>query len=279
MEMSVKNVPEFYDEFLKERMVGYRIDPNPRIKAAIDLIVPLMEPGAVFGDIGCGIGILAEAVAMRQPTARVFATDISAANIEYARRTVIAPNVHFFQADVTEQFDRLRAEAGRPFDVLALVDVIEHLPEESRPDLLFDLASLTKPDGLLALTYPSPEYQRYLMASQPEELQVIDMAIELESLLEEAWTAGWKLHSFRYVDIWLRNQYIHAVFVKCHDVTPTLPRRQSIYDRLHAYVDRKLFRPRRIRRYQGKPFENWPAKFSANDRSSNAVVPNEEAEP
>jgi hypothetical protein len=71
--------------------------------------------------------------------------------------------------------------------------------------LFKNLAGITNPDGFLILTYPSPEYQRFLLKEKPDELQIIDTVVEIRPLLAEADAAGWQLHDFKYVDVWQRN--------------------------------------------------------------------------
>ena len=151
---------------------------------------------------------------------RVVATDLSGANIRYAKQTVRKRNVEFYQCDVTQQFGRLNRSAPDGYDVVVLIDVIEHIPEKERPSLFENLAKIAKPNGLLAMTYPSPEYQRYLEANRPKELQIVDNVIELPELLREAGTAGWHLQSFARVDVWLAGQYVHCLLTRSVELSP-----------------------------------------------------------
>jgi hypothetical protein len=57
------------------------------------------------------------------------------------------------------------------------------------------------PDGVLLLTYPSPEYQRYLMQERPDELQIVDNVIEIEALFGEASAAETLLRQATYVKV------------------------------------------------------------------------------
>lgn len=242
------NVKRFYDQFLDDRMVGYRIDGNLRISKAVEFAKEHIRPGAMVADIGCGIGILAEAVAKGQPGSTVIGIDISEANIRYASDTVREPNLQFISASVTEQFERLRSAAGRPVDVFCMVDVIEHIPEQARPALFGDMAQMASEEAKLLLTYPSPEYQRHLKEREPEELQVVDNVVEIGDLVREAASAGWNLQSFAYVDMWRSNQYIHASFRRSVPLRE-LPTKASLPARLLRRLDRQFFRPGRVRKY------------------------------
>jgi hypothetical protein len=105
------------------------------------------------------------------------------------------------------------------------------------------------PDGVLLLTYPSPEYQRYLMQERPDELQIVDNVIEIEALFGEASAAGWHLKSFSYVDVWQENQYIHAVFLKDIAVRERPLQVPSLRQRLVRLLDRTFARRARVRKY------------------------------
>ncbi len=251
-------VRDFYNDFLRQRMVGYRVDGNARIEAAINLLRPFVKPGSIVADIGCGIGIVAEAIAMHEPTAWVIGVDISPANIEYARRTISASNLDLFAASVTDQFAEIRSRAGRELDVICIIDVIEHIPENERRQVFQKLAGIAASDCMLVLTYPSPEYQRHLLSNEPNELQVIDNIVELSDLIAEARPSGWNLRSFNYVDIWRTNQYIHAVFARSTDLAArNTDTQRSIFKRIGRKIDRVVLRPRRVRKYKERPFVNW----------------------
>jgi len=71
-------------------------------------------------------------------------------------------------------------------DVVTMVDVIEHIPAEARPDLLVKIRALCSDDAVMILTYPSPQYQEYLREYDPNELQIIDNVVLIEELINEA---------------------------------------------------------------------------------------------
>jgi trans-aconitate 2-methyltransferase len=208
------DVQRFYDAFLKERMLLYRVDGNLRIHKAIERVLPLVTRASHVLEIGCGIGLVAEAIARKASAGKVVAIDISRENIWYARRTVRSPRVSFHRLDISHQFDELRALMRKPFDLLVLVDVIEHVPSHDRRALFEKMGELSAPDARLVLTYPSPQYQQYLARERPQELQIIDNVIELEELMSEASRGGFGLRHFSLEDVWMKNQYVHCVFQK-----------------------------------------------------------------
>jgi trans-aconitate 2-methyltransferase len=249
-------VQDFYDAFLEKEMIAYRINGNLRLELAKQFLLPIVDSTDTLADIGCGIGIVAEGVATARPHSRVIAVDISQGNINYAKSTINCKNISFFQADITNQIALLSQRAPEGYDVLALIDVIEHVPEGSRKSLFADLAGLAKASTRLALTYPSAEYQRYLISERPEELQIIDNVVEIAVLCQEAQSAGWHLKKYSKVDAWLTNQYEHCVFCRNISVAGVARRQSTLLERILAKVDRQTFRRYRIWRYNSRPFRD-----------------------
>jgi 2-polyprenyl-3-methyl-5-hydroxy-6-metoxy-1,4-benzoquinol methylase len=210
----MNNVSEFYDEFFSRRMKNYREKGNKRLDCATDLIRQYVCNGDVVADIGCGIGIVTERLAQEFPESLFISIDISNENVSYAKENIKLDNVKFICASVSNQFNVLKEESKKLFDVVFLVDVIEHIPQEHRAEVIENIYEITGEDATLILTYPSPEYQVYLQTNNPKELQIIDNIIEIEKLIGETRACGWLLKSYRYIDIWRTNQYIHAVFQK-----------------------------------------------------------------
>lgn len=207
-----REVQRFYDDFFATRMLQYRIEGNLRIDSAIARALPLLTPASHVLEIGCGIGIVAEALAAKARRGRVVAVDTSERNIWYARRTVRNPRIAFHRIDILRQFSELRALLPGPVDLFVLVDVVEHLPAEARATLFHNMSAIAAGDARVLLTYPSPEYQRYLRKEKPEELQIIDHVIELDELRRDAEAAGLRLKHFSLEDVWRPNQYVHCIF-------------------------------------------------------------------
>ena len=250
---SVTDVADFYDEFLERRMLDYRLRPNKRLEMAFDALQRLVKADAHIADIGCGIGIVSEKIAKKFPKCKVVGVDISKANIRYAKSTIHEENVEFFSANVTKQIEVLKGASSKPYDVVFLVDVIEHVPENDRASLLADLAEICTEGASLFLAYPSPEYQDFLRANDPAELQVIDNNVLAEELVCEARDAGWLLRSYVYKDVWRKGQYIHATFVKGRKEGQLDPVPTTLKDILQQHFVSALLRPLRYKKYVRKP--------------------------
>lgn len=246
-------IESFYDEFLASRMLGYRLHSNLRMKAAIQRVQPYVSSNHIILDIGCGIGIISEAISKMAPGVQVWACDISERNIWYAQKVVRRPNVQFRQIDVNEDFSTILEWIGGPVDVITLVDVIEHIPISNIHNLFAQLTSLLSETGVLVLTYPSPYYQEYLRESKPHELQIVDEIIYPEMIFELATQNQLSIKHYSLRDIWLTNQYVHCVLGKDTSLVATDSQSTNFMIRVWRYfrnkIDRYFLLPMQKRRY------------------------------
>lgn len=235
-------VKQFYDNFTDTRMLQYKLHGNPRIDKAVKLITDNLTPDSNILDIGCGIGIVPEQVSSKLEEGKILACDLGENNILYARQTVKSDKVEFLNVNVVENFENIRQKLGNPVDLVTLVDVIEHLPADSYDGLFNNLSQVTGDRAKIVMTYPSPEYQVYLQQNDPEELQIIDEVIEINSLIPLASKYGFELEYFAYIDIWRQNQYIHCVFSKQRSCIPVPEGNlwQKIQQKAKAYQSKLL---------------------------------------
>jgi 2-polyprenyl-3-methyl-5-hydroxy-6-metoxy-1,4-benzoquinol methylase len=203
---------------------------------AANLIETFVTPESNALDLGCGIGIVTERVARIAGQGHVWACDLSERNIEYAQQTVTPENVTFFVADILDDFESVRQAVKTPLDLIMMVDVLEHLPISKHEELFRKIRGLCSQRAHLVLTYPSPQYQRYLKEKQPQELQIVDQVIELEHVLTVAENAEFHLHSFALKTIWLRNQYVHCVLQTDPGLSEPEERHHRLLERLTAKV-------------------------------------------
>lgn len=216
-----QQVKEYYNGFNKTIMSSYRQTGNKRIDKAFGFISSYFSVNSKILDIGCGIGIIPEKMSDSLKDGHVWAFDLSEENIKSAIEAVKSGKVTFNDVDVIDNFKKIREklESNR-VDLITLVDVVEHLPVGNLFELFSNLASVSTENAVVAMTYPTPEYQQYLRNNEPEKLQIIDESIEIELLNEAAKAAGFTLTHFRYVDIWRKNQYVHCAFSKNATVEP-----------------------------------------------------------
>jgi 2-polyprenyl-6-hydroxyphenyl methylase/3-demethylubiquinone-9 3-methyltransferase len=97
-------------------------------------------------EIGCGDGALAAAVNRALPAADILGLDPGMT--DPGRMYDGDPNrAQFFRTTSTE----LLAEHPEPFDVVLICDVIHHVAENLRTQVLRDAAALTAPDGVVVV--------------------------------------------------------------------------------------------------------------------------------
>jgi SAM-dependent methyltransferase len=146
-----------YYDYLSERYVKQQ--SYDALVERLRSLVPGFVPGkSRFLDAGCGLGYLLDVA---------FDKDFAVEGIEYnpvaAERIRTKYTFPVFSGD-------LMAYQGGPFDAVALLDVIEHLP---RPfDSVRKLASLMKPGGILMLsTMDSDSRVSKLMGKRLEDFR------------------------------------------------------------------------------------------------------------
>jgi trans-aconitate 2-methyltransferase len=251
---SIDPIRSFYDEFLDRRMVRYRSYGNRRLRHAGRLVRRWTERRDNVLEIGCGIGVTTQLLARRAKHGTVWAVDLSPRNIQYASRTVRTSNIQWAALDILREPDRLRSWVTRPIDRVVMIDVLEHIPLEAHDELFRTVTSVMAERGDVVMAFPSVEYQARLRAEEPEELQPVDEDITADHLAALGARWGFRLRQWEYKDVWLTDQYVHAVVSKrpsLHPVGLHLPPRLS---RLRRKVTHRLERViRRHHKSRGGP--------------------------
>jgi len=113
--------------------------------------------GLTVADIGCGGGILAEALA--ELGAKVTGIDPAPNNIEVARRHAAKSGLDIDYRNITAE---ALAESGESFDIVTALEVIEHV--EGPKAFVATLAQLVKPGGLLFLATIDRTFRSFALA-------------------------------------------------------------------------------------------------------------------
>lgn len=204
-------VEQFYDDWGVRRMLTYMVNGNERISRALERVLRYVERDSSVLEIGCGIGVATRAIAKRASAGKVLAVDLSPALVELAKDLNPRGNITYTVGDI-DYADRSPITNSGEFDVVAMVDVIEHLDEAKRPSIIKKVAKLARPNARIVCTFPSPYYQKYLAEHDPNELQIIDNVIEPCDLAQEFERAGFRLEHLSYENVWKTAQYVHCVF-------------------------------------------------------------------
>jgi SAM-dependent methyltransferase len=99
-------------------------------------------------DVGCGTGFVVQELQRTSPHLRVVGCDILHEAVSAARRR--QRDLHVFQADV------LRLSVRRQFDVIAALDVIEHLDDDE--GALLEMFRTLQDGGGLIVTVPQHQW-------------------------------------------------------------------------------------------------------------------------
>lgn len=119
--------------------------PKTYFRRFLGRVLELIPDGGRVLDLGCGAGLIAAELATR---ARVVAVDISAGQLELARRN--APAATFVRADITDV-----AFAPRSFDAVVAFWTLIHVPRELHADILRRVHGWLRPGGVLAGAFGS----------------------------------------------------------------------------------------------------------------------------
>lgn len=251
--MKKNEIKEYYDSFLKSRMLDYRLhNGNDRINLASEFIIKNINDNDNILEIGCGIGIITERISKKKKNCFIWACDISDQNIWYAKKTIKRKNIDFFVADILEQFEKVKNRINKKIDVFIFIDVLEHIPKAQHSNLFKNLNLIASDNAKILLTFPSEFYQNYLKQNNPKELQIIDEIISIDDIVKIAYQNNFTIKYFELKDVWMINQYVHCILnnnksisdIPLNNNTSTIIRvlnRFQHYCRRKKYID-KIFK-------------------------------------
>ena len=208
-------VEQFYDEHVTRKLRDF-VAGNARVDSAWHGIVTGAEAPRDVLEVGCGIGYVSARMKQQWPDAKVVALDVSPASIRLAEQLF---------GDAGVRFECVRLEElnfERQFDLVVLMDLYEHIDARDRSRFHAALARTLAPDAAIFLSFPTPEYQSYLRANEPEKLQPVDEDVSPSVLEELAADCGGALARYETVSVWRRLDYAHA-WIRRDSGTPLRP--------------------------------------------------------
>lgn len=113
-------------------------------------------------DIGCGGGLLCEAMAQRG--AQVTGLDMSGAALDVAKAhaSKSSLNIDYRQGTIETFASELIANGGDPFDVVTCLEMLEHVPDPS--SVIQAATKVLKPSGKMVLSTLNRTAASYLLA-------------------------------------------------------------------------------------------------------------------
>ena len=213
---SATSIAQFYDQFSRRLLADY-ISQNARVSAAIARVCSVIDRRiSKVLDVGCGIGASSDAYLRRRPWCRVDGVDISPENIKTAKRLFERDGLAFHCSDMKDR------PTATTYDLIALLDVYEHVPRAEWPMLNALLAECLSPEGSIVAAIPSPLHQQFLAEHQPEALQVVDETVDFQDICDLAHDLQASIVTFQMVSIWNINDYMHVVMTRS-------PRYEPVY--------------------------------------------------
>lgn len=167
---------------------------NARIRSVNRFLTNWIKRGQKVLDLGCGIGVISQH--LRTLGADVTGIDISPKCIEYAKRHV--RSVKFLCRNI------LKTPLKEKFDVVVMIDCIEHIPLEQHSSLFEALADST---STVIISMPQPTAPRGGLLIQP-----IEERIEPKFLIKQL--AAYGFSKVRFKGPCLEDQYYRLVVEK-----------------------------------------------------------------
>ena len=273
------SIAQFYDQFMRSRMLDYRVYGNRRLDRICETLKRFVAPGSRVLELGCGIGIITEFLVDRCGAMSVRAVDISPANIWYATRTVRSQRVRFAVADTVREWQVVESMlSNEVVDVVLLADVVEHIRLGDHARLFRQIGRCLSPGSLVIITYLSAYYQDYLKTHRPEELQPIDESITYGHVTAWAEITNTVLLAYEHKDVWVANQYVHVVLRRHVDPLAHAASRQPSNLpqplRLAIGIFKKVFQAVIVRwrkgRYVRRPFRDVDRKARLLEKNRGA---------
>lgn len=116
------------------------------------------QGSARVADVGCGGGLLAEALA--RAGAEVTAIDLAPSMIEVAKLHAAGEGLRIDYR--VQSVEALAAEAAGSFDVVTCMEMLEHLPDPG--PIIRALSRLLKPEGSLFVSTLNRNFRSFMMA-------------------------------------------------------------------------------------------------------------------
>ena len=200
-------VVSFYDQFSeKQQKTGI----NSRHLSILDKVMQAgLKPHHRILEVGCGIGTVSHLLASQVPQGKVLAVDISPESIEKGKQLWKKQgNLQFEVSDMSDF-----SKPGETFDFFVFPDVLEHIPVAQHARLFENIQRHAHADSVVVIHIPAPRYLEWMIANQPEKLQVIDQPLDTATLVQTLTATGFYLEKMEtYALFFKEKDYQYFVF-------------------------------------------------------------------
>jgi trans-aconitate 2-methyltransferase len=141
-------------------------------------------------EVGCGIGTVSSLILKYITQGQFVGVDISNESISLAKKI----NANYSNAEFIVN-DMAAFKHTVKFDFVVLPDVLEHIPVDQHFNLFRVISTLTTNDAVILINIPEPNCLNWVRKHYPEKLQIIDQALSMQDLLNNAYPHGFKLFS------------------------------------------------------------------------------------
>jgi len=166
---TVEQVKEFYDQ---DTLKKSAIRNNLRhFKIILKLNRLAIRKSKNCLEIGCGNGGVTRLIS-KKTKGKIVGIDISEGTIAAARENLKdCSNVELHAVDL------FNFKGTQRFDMILLLDVLEHIPFEQHDGIVQKISELLEENGTVFIHIPEPSYNAWAAKTHPESMQVIDLSV------------------------------------------------------------------------------------------------------
>lgn len=230
-----RDIASFYDNWVPDQV---KIGLNRRHYLIFEL---LRKNGLRRSDnvleIGCGVGPVTRLLSRYLGNGHVTGVDISPKSIEQARKNLNGRrNVELVVSDMSD------FPAKKSFDVIALPDVLEHIPYESHMNLFKTLSAVLSKTGFILIHIPDPSYQDWVRAKHPERLQIVDHSLYVETIAGPISANGLYVSSLSSHSIFHAGGDYQVMIVRRKTLRAEFPHRNRILLTIEKFLSQVRYR-------------------------------------
>ncbi|WP_158859207.1 class I SAM-dependent methyltransferase [Lunatibacter salilacus] len=200
-------VADFYDGFSAQQE---KIGINSRHLQIIDKLMKAgLKPNHKVLEVGCGIGTVSQLIARFVKKGHVHAVDISPESV--AKAKLLWKNLANLSFEVSDMTDFHKP--SEHYDFFVFPDVLEHIPAADHKPLFEIIQKHSHNESSIFVHIPDPRFLKWMIANEPEKLQVIDQPLDTGRLVTTVGECGYFLEKMESYSIFYReHDYQYFIF-------------------------------------------------------------------